>query len=338
MLSNARAKRRGSALIGAAAALAGAAVWGPAEPSRASVIIFSDTFGSSTLNGTSTPSSSSTSYDIASAKNATSTIASGDLHIVQPATTSGITEAQAIFTASPVSLTSPRENVELTVTFTDGANLTTGGTASPIYFGLYESSGSVPYTTLQSTGLTSSSTMYATGGVAGWQGYVSQIAPSGGTSKIVTRPVQSGTTNVNQDLVSNAASSSQSYTGGVTLASGSTGTTTTLSNGTQYTEDLLITLTATNTYSIASNLYSGAAVSGTPLATQTATGVTSTNFFNGFDGLAIGSRNAGTSQATTLDVNSITVSDSVPEPASLGILGAGMLLGLCRRRRGVPVV
>src|SRR5580692_5233608 len=56
--------------------------------------VFYDTFGSSTLNGVSTnsgtPTASSTSYDIASAKNASATsIASGNLSLITSATSSG---------------------------------------------------------------------------------------------------------------------------------------------------------------------------------------------------------------------------------------------------------
>ncbi len=82
-------------------------------------VVFQDTFGASTINQTSTPSGgNSTSYDIGSARAATSTIASGDLNITQAVSSSTIAQAQAVFSATPITLASANDFIELTVTFT----------------------------------------------------------------------------------------------------------------------------------------------------------------------------------------------------------------------------
>jgi hypothetical protein len=305
-------------------------------------VIFNDTFnnGSSINPGTyPTPTSNSTGYAIGAAKGTSGTtiVGANDMKLSQVKTSSSILQAQAQFTTTPVALATTGDSIEMTVVFTDTASLTTG--TNPVYFGLYNSGGVAPFTNLSSasTGsLTSSFTNDTTGGTQNWLGFVSQFTGTGGTSKIVTRPAQAGASNINQDLVSNAASGSQSYTGGVTLAS-SGSVNAALVGGSQYTEDLIITLTAPGTASIASSLYSGGTVGGTPLATQTASGVTGGNLLTTtFDSLAVGWRDTSNVNATTMDVNSIKINATIntgttPEPASLAVL---CLVGLASLRRG----
>jgi hypothetical protein len=303
-------------------------------------LVFSDDFSSSTLNGASNPTATSTSYDIASAKATTSSIGVGDLKIAQPSTTSAISEAQARFATSPVVLSSAGDSVDFRITFTDTAGLTPGN-GSPLYFGLFNSGSSAPKTDLQTSGLSSSLTADAGGGVAGWTGYVAQIASGTGTSKLITRPAQTGPDNTNQDLLSNGASGSQSFHSptGTTITSGSTGTpppNATLTAGNVYTEDFTATLNAAGGMTLVSSLYSGPAAIGTPIATQTGTEATATT--TSFDGLAFGFRiSTSPAAAATIDANALSVTSSlaapVPEPASLGVLGAGALLMLRRRRR-----
>ena len=149
-------------------------------------------------------------------------------------------------------------------------------------------------------GTATTSTTGVTGGAQGWQGYVSRIAYNGGTHRLATRPAQTSTTGNNQDLVTEG-SSSMSYTGAVNLAS--VASTFTAPAGTQLTENLRITLTAPNTCQIESKLYQGGDTLGTLLVSQTASGVTGGNFYNGFDSLAIGWRATATNYATTIDIS-----------------------------------
>src|SRR6185437_13389338 len=115
--------------------------------------VFTDNFNNgSTLNQLSvpggTPQASSTSYDIASTKAAVkvTTNAPGVLRIaLDGSTTSGFVEAQALFSASPVSLNTVGDFINLTYTFTNnGGTLIAGGPSSYIYHGLYNSAGEPP--------------------------------------------------------------------------------------------------------------------------------------------------------------------------------------------------
>jgi MYXO-CTERM domain-containing protein len=291
-------------------------------------VVFSDTFGSSTLNGSGAVTSTSTNYSIASAKDGTaSSIGSGDLKVAMASTTGGIIEAQALFTSTPVHLSNVGDDIELTTTFTNNG----AGTPVVTYFGLFHSGGSAPYNDLNNgttgfSGLNSGETNDATGGVQNWTGY-SYIIQSASSSKIAGRAAQSTGSNTNQDLLSNGASSSQGDVAGTAFASGTTGAVAPIASGSTYTEDLFITLSAAGTYTLKTNLYSGSSVTGTPIATQTGTDTTA--LYNDFDGLAMGWRETG-GAATQYDFSSLTVSTNVPEPGALGLIA---LAGIALRRR-----
>jgi len=309
-------------------------------PQSQAAVLFNDTFGSSTVNSaTNSPTSTSTNYDVISSKVPTAiSIAPGDLKVSQAASSSEITEVQGLFTSTPVILTNVNDFIELTVTFTDTSGLL-GSATSALYFGLDKSSQVAPYNNVNTATnlMTTSFTGSATGGAQSWLGYTNILLGNGGSnSKIFTRPAQSaGTnTNVNQDVVSNGASGSQSYKNpaGTQLVGASAGSTLSLTTGNTYTADFTLTLTAPSTYTALTNVYSGAAVSGTPL--ETVTGTDSTFLANGFDALALGFRDTANSAAPTLDVSQVLVQSnvSVPEPASLGLLGV-IGAALLRRRR-----
>src|SRR5207248_4773504 len=129
------------------------------SPASQAAVFFTDNFtNGSTVNGTSTPggtpTASSTSYDIASTKNATaSTISSGVLTLkLNAATTSGWVESQALFATNQVSLTAVNDYIEMTVVFTNTARtLLAGGNASLLYLGLYNSGGDRKSTRLNSS-------------------------------------------------------------------------------------------------------------------------------------------------------------------------------------------
>ena len=148
-----------------------------------------------------------------------------------------------------------------------------------------------------------------TGGAQGWQGYVSRIAYSGGTHRIATRPAQTSTTGNNQDLVTEG-SGSQSYTGAVNLASSAS--TFTQAAGSQLTETLRYTLAAAGTLQIDGRLYLGADTNGTLLVSQSASAAGANFLTNSFDAFCVGWRATATNAATLIDIQSITVTTSLP--------------------------
>lgn len=288
------------ALVVASLAFAGVALAGP---------VLTDDFSASTLNSATpaAPTATATAYHLYSSKNwsPTPTIAASDLKFGIAATTSGHIEAQALFTATPITLTTVGDHLELTITFTNTTGLLTQ--AGHIGFGLYNSGGAAPLAGGMN-GNAVSGTVGIIGGAQGWQGYVARIASAGGTHRIATRPAQTITTGNNQDLLTEG-SGSQSYSGAVNLAS--TASTFTQTVASQLTENFRITLTAANTFQIESKLYVGADTNGTLLLSQTATANGANFLTSSFDALAIGWRDTGNSAATRIDINSITVSTSV---------------------------
>ncbi len=307
--------------------------------------IFTDTFGNgSTFNGVSTPggtpAASFTSYDFASSKTGAESISSGHLTFgLSSATTSGFVEAQAVFTSTPVVLATVNDYVDLTYTFTDTANLLNTAN-SAIYSGLYNSGGATPVAgTAGVTGnavslSTASSSPFATGNAAGWQGMVGRFTGSGGTSAQYVRPVQSGagTTSANQDLIGNNFGSG-AYNNPTGATAGTSASAVALTTGSQYTVDYRYTLSAAGQLTVTENLYSGTTASGTALSAVTGTLTTT---LNNIDGLAIGVRNSSTTSANPqIDVNDIIVTDNIqpaPEPSIFALVGVGAL-GLVWYRR-----
>jgi hypothetical protein len=307
-------------------------------------VVFTDSLAStsSTLNGaTNVPTGMSTNYNIASTLAATSSISGGALKMMMPSTKSGFTEGQALFAGSPVVLTSMNDAIELTVTFTDVNSVGSGSANSAIYLGLYNSGGVAPYNNLQSSGL-GAGTGQAAGGAQNWLGYVGQTFAPAGTPKIVTRPAQTSSTNSNQDLVSNGAVSTQSYHSptGDNLTGSSTGLALPLTAGNQYTEEMVISLSAANTYSITSSLYSGVDDTGTLLATATGGNVLPADFLtSSFDSMAFGWRYSSSQTNTPeMDINSVIVSTTVPEPATVGIVALTAASLMHRWRKAIRAV
>jgi hypothetical protein len=314
-------------------------------------VVFSDNFSGSTINGndaTTPPTATSTSYDFDSTKTGAESISSGNLNMaLTAASTGGMVQAEALFTTTPVSLSTVNDYIDLTYTFTDTGGLIAGGTGSALYTGLYNSGSSAPAAGTIGVGTSGNAVSLTgagspTGGALGWQGYVGRINGSGGNTEDYTRPAQTGSasgTSSGQDVVGNTA-----FTGawakaapGVagTQVGGTVTPTVTLTTGGSYTMDYRLTLSAANQITISESLTGTGGVSFSQ--SEVATGSSFLSGATSFDGLAIGAYNDGTSFNPQMDINSITVTDSiqaVPEPDTFALLGGGLvLLQVAWRRR-----
>jgi hypothetical protein len=304
----------------------------------AQTTVFSDTFGSgSTVQTTPTsPTANTTTYEWfqQGGTPTTPTIAAGDLHLFGRTTASSIAEVQALFTATPVTLSTVGDSLTATFVFTDTQNIFPANSASTINVGLFNSGGSAPV-----TGVRLDATGSGTGGAVGWNGYVGRISGTGGpNSSIITRPPQgAGITNPNQsqDVLFNGASGSSTYNNptGALIANSGGAFTAGLTGGSTYTLSYSITLSAPGTLTINNNLFD----SGNNLLFSQS-GSTSTTPITSYDGLGFGWRFNSTSAANSIDVSSInvTTASAVPEPSTFALAGLG-LAGLAlrfRRSRG----
>lgn len=280
--------------------------------------VFYDTFANSTINGGTntdmqpggTPTGSSTSYEIGSAKNATATTSSSrHFLLVTSHTTSGNTEAQALFTKYPVTLAQVGDYVEMDYTFTDVTNILNGlcGNGVGLYCGLFDS-GKVPPQSgilLWNGGFSTSQTTADVGGTKNWLGYnAAMLNGLTGTYSwtISSRPAQTAANNANQQLLYGAQG------GHSHGASPGTFPFPNLTVGSQYTVQFRITLSDVGTLTVSNAMYTGAGVGGAVVFSNI-TSYTGADFLTtNFDGLAIGYR-AGDSSSFgwTNDINSITV-------------------------------
>jgi len=311
-----------------------------AAPQAIMAQLFSDNFGTSTINAAGTPTSTSTSYDFDTTKSAsTESIASGDLKFTLPTSTTGLIEAEALFTTSPVTLQNTGDYIDLTYTFQDTAYVLTGSTSAWLATGLYNGSQVSP-----ATGQVLLNAANAqTGGAQNWQGYFGRITAASGNSYIWSRPQQTGGsdsgTSSAQDLLANTATTGAfAKTVPPSVAGSQVGAnlaqSVTLTTGNMYTVDYRLTLGSVTPgdLTISDSLYSGVGTGGSELFTQTGTTgaapITST-----YDGLGIGMYYSGSSDQPILDISQITITTDVPEPSTLALLGSGMVLLQMARRR-----
>ncbi len=306
---------------------------------RAQTVIFTDTFGSSTTNGISTPGGtptvSSTSYDLASTKDGrTCTIGAGKFKVqLGGGTTAGFIEAQAIFASTPVQLVNVGDSITMTVAFTNTAGtLLVGGNGSVICAGLYYSgSPSVPplgvSPWLVNAGL-GSGTTFPTGFCQNWQGYATQLSSNTLASKVYTRTNQTSANNANQDLLFSGAGTGLYNAPGGTQLGANANSGLTLTAGAKYTLTFTILLSAAGTVSVTNSLFDA---SGTLLTTYGGTSSSAASFINNgnyFDGLAIGVANKGTAFNPSMDISQILITKNVyAAPVITGLTNRTVVAG-----------
>ena len=271
-------------------------------------VFFSDTFtNGSTLNSLTpaNPTSTNTAYEMVSNKAWNPnppTITTNDLKFGIAATTSGYIQAQALFATNVVALVQPGDYIQLTVVFTNTSGLLTA--AGQLGFGLYNSGQVKPV----AGGINNTIPNTYTGYAQNWQGYVGVINYTANASRILTRPTQSGTTGLNQDLVTFGTSSS--YAGSAVVGTATANAT--LTAGSTYTEVFTITLNDVNSLAITNILYSGPNNSGTVITNFGGVATNTTFLTSGFDALAVGyCGRANTGGAPLIDISSIMVDGSV---------------------------
>jgi hypothetical protein len=307
------------------------------QPVSAQTTVFSDQFtaGSTVNTAPAAPTATSTSYETAMGNitGGSASVNPNDLNITSANTSSGFNELQAQFTASPLTLVNPGDYVDLTITFVATSNILSSavGVNSSLDIGLYNSGGVAP---LQGNTLLNGSAT-PTGGAQNWVGYNGRMLQNG-TAQLYSRTAQTSTFSRNQDLLFNNASTSLTYNTPQSLAIYGTKSSVgaVLVNGSTYTMDYRLTLTASGTIVGTNALYAGTGTGGTQLfgLGGTTNGTLSTTF----DGLAFGFRvSAGSATQAALDVNSIIVTTDVPEPSTVALVGGGfgLMMMLIRRRR-----
>ena len=326
-------------LLVAVITIAAASAWALFSQSASAQdpVVFSDNFSNgSTVNQTSTPdgtpTASKTSYDFVSPKAATSGITAGDLNITLPSTSSGFVETQAVFTSTPLVLSTIGDYVDFTIEFENTAGIAdTASSGNQLWIGLFNSGKIVPL-----TGEVGSGAGQTTGGgVQTWTGYTSALFASGTTaSKLYNRPSQN-TAAGNQDLFGNGTGTdTDNGPKGTQLVNGTAASTVLLTDGSYYTEEFRITLTGASQLTVANTLYAGTGIGGTVLFSQGgySNNVPSTTF----DSLGFGWYQKA-SVASVEDASLVQITDNiaVPEPSTWMLLtvGLAMIFGLVGHRR-----
>jgi hypothetical protein len=303
--------------------------------------VFSDSFGSSTLNAAIPASQTATSsnYAVLSSKNAVgSTIGAGSLKVANVPTSSGLTEVQALFSAAPLSLTADGDYIELRATFVPNGVLYAATSNPSFNAGLFNSHGTTPVTggQMNNAQLNATDTSFPFGFAAGWEGYATRVQTT--SAQVYTRPAQSDTTNESQDLLfNNSATGAFDNPAGAALTpnlpSGVT-----FVNGSTYTYTLRLTQLA-GILDIVQNVYQGADASGPTLLTHLTSSMPATTLTTQFDGFALGFRSINeiatpvTEHSLTFSLIEVTTNLPVPEPGSAALLAAACVAACCAYRR-----
>jgi hypothetical protein len=305
----------------------------------ADTTVFSDNFtGASTIQSATpgTPTANSADYEVFTSVGSPAgySLGANALHFASAASSSALAEVSARFAASPVTLMTVGDYINLTLTFVDTANVLVSGLNlnSSINIGLFNSSGVNLNQGVRLDGTT------VTGGSQNYVGYVSRLFLNGNASGYNRKAQASSGTAQNQDLLFNNASGSAAFNNPVGTSftgtsGGTTGFTTGLVQGNTYTYSYNISLTAANAVLVNEQIFNGSTATGTPLINFSGTS-TSGNFVGStFDSLSFGFRyTAAGATGGALDINQITVTSNVPEPSFFALSGLGILaLGFARR-------
>lgn len=297
-------------------------------------VVFDDIFATSTINQFSTNNAAApqtqTSYDIASGKTATGgTIAPGHFELQCNGTSAGFVEAQGIFSAFPITLSSLGDTIDLQYTFTGTTNYFNNASTvnASLAAGFFNSGGSLPYTNLWNGGLGSGNTGQTFGGVQNWLGYVANVtygANGNATSTVYARHAQTQANNQNQTLIQGSTQTPGTTGLGSSVNSwvGST-----LAIGSQYTFDYKIVVTSTNPFTLGFTnvLYAGAGTGGTIVATNFGSATGANILTTNFDGFVLGGeRTGGTSNPTTNDINDVIVTATLAAQAGPYFLVSGV--------------
>jgi hypothetical protein len=291
------------------AVLALATLAGSASRSHA-VTVFNDTFGTSTLNAQTpgAPTATSASYSVLSSKNSlASSIAPGSLQLQSVQTSAGISEIQARFRTTPLTLVNVDDYVELSMTFipTKVHNILNGGNFA---VGLYKSGGVDPVPgdamgvgQMANGQLNATDATFVTGFAQNWEGYHSRNVGTGGNWQMFYRPPQTDTVNENQDLLqANVGGGAYDLPAPIQVTPQAPPTMS-LATGTIYTYTFRATLLADGVVDLTDKIYEGAVVTETPLFSHTVqTNPATTPTVTQFDALAIGMR---PSHVTGVDPN-----------------------------------
>jgi len=272
-------------------------------------IFFSDNFtNGSTINSVTpaNPTPTNTAYEVISSKSQTPapSVAANDLKFSIAATTSGSFEEQALFATNAIPLTQPGDNIQLMIVFTNTLGVLAQSGA--LGMGLYNSGQVKPIPGGTNAATTS---INITGFAQNWAGYVGQVNYGAANCRIMTRPTQSATTGINQDLVTSGSGSS-SYSGAANVGPNVVGNVA-LNAGSNLTEVLTITMIDANNLAVTNTLYGGTGTGGVLITNFGGVATGSTLVASGFDGLAIGYRATANTTANTFDISSIQVSGSV---------------------------
>jgi len=259
---------------------------------------FSDTFNNgSTVNSNApaAPTINSASYEVITCAATTNnpnppTITPGNFVFGCGSTSSGVSEMQAMFSSTPINLTSNSDYITMVIVFTNQSL----NTASRAYLavGLYNTGAptNFPVAGGMNGTETSASTGNALNGAQLWQGYFGQQTYSANKNEITARQAQSGVDNTSQELLTTGSGtySFQHPTGPEVGSSVTVGANATMTSAT-YTEVFTITLVSPTSLAITNWLYAGANTNSGILVTNMG-GVASGSTFltTSFNALAMG--------------------------------------------------